>query len=92
MNNTPLIINNFTTGKKSINVSFNGGETEKVYNIYTYKFSDNKNIYYFLDKIPQNKFDNYNLLSFNLPIGSYTIYAEFVTENYNKIRTRNTSK
>jgi hypothetical protein len=87
MSVTPSVLNNFTTGKQSTNIIFNGNETEKIYNIYTYKFSDNNNIYYYLDKTPQNKIDNFNLQSFIVENGKYSIYAEFITEKYNIIQS-----
>jgi len=90
MNTIPTFINNFMAGVKGNNqsniVSFNGG-SDKVYNIYIYKFNDSQNIYYFLDKAPQNKFSNFSLLQFNLPLGIYDIYAEFITDKYIKLQS-----
>ena len=86
MNTTPSFINNFTSGIQETSVIFNSGR-DKVYNIYTYKFNDSQYIYYFLDKISQNKFDNFSLLQFNLPLGIYNIYAEFITDKYVKLQS-----
>jgi hypothetical protein len=86
MNNTPSFINNFLTGNFNTRINFNNNFTEKIYNIYTYKFNDNNNIYYFLDKTNQNIIKKLNIAQLRLPLGNYTIWAEF-SNNYNKIQT-----
>ena len=88
METTPIFINDFLTGKKGTIILFNGNITRKVYNIYTYKFSDAANIYYFLDYTLFNKIDNFS--SSNLKLsnpGNYTIYAEIITPTYGRIIT-----
>ena len=66
MENTPPFINNFISGNKAPSILFNGNITQKVYYIYIYKFSNNPNIYYYLDYQIFNKINNFPLSNLNL--------------------------
>lgn len=92
METTPIFINDFLSGGKGTTISFNGTITKKVYNIYTYKFDDSANIYYFLDFTLFDTIANYSSSNLGLTeSGTYKIYAEIITPVYftNNIITTN---
>jgi hypothetical protein len=87
METTPVFINDFLTGNKGTTVSFNGIingiKSKKVYNIYTYKFDDSPNIYYFLDYTLFNKLDSCSSTNLGLSdSGIYTIGVEIISPIY----------
>jgi hypothetical protein len=83
MEATPIFINDFLSGVKGVTISFNGSVTKKIYNIYTYKFDDSPNIYYFLDTTLYNTIGNYSSLNLGLTeSGTYKIYAEIISPTY----------
>jgi hypothetical protein len=86
MESAPVFINDFLSGNKGTTISFNSNVTNQVYNIYTYKFGDTADIYYYLDTTPFTKLENCSSSKLGLSnSGNYTFYAEIITPIYGTI-------
>jgi hypothetical protein len=81
ISNTPDNINNFLDLDTSpaCNIQFNGVVTNKIFKIYFYKFNDSQSIYYYLDEINFNSFENLKLPKLVKDI--YKISAELSSKN-----------
>lgn len=81
ISNTPDNINLFLDldTSPSCNIQFNGVITNKIFKIYFYKFNDSQSIYYYLDEINFNSFENLKLPKLVKDI--YKISAELTSKN-----------
>lgn len=87
ISNTPENINNFLDleTNPSCTIQFNGVVTNKIFRIFFYKFNDNDSIYYYLDEINFNSFENLKLPKLVKDV--YKISAELTSKNNNSLTT-----